>query len=222
MKIPALQIPFDAYERNRKIAGLLRDGESVLDVGGGVTGIKLFTDNPVTIVDLEVGDIKVDARDLKLKSRSYDVVVSIDVLEHIPAADRKKFVKNLIRIARSKVIVSAPHGGALHIKAEKNMLRYLAARGRKDFFLEQHVENGLPRPIALAVGKKSIIYSGDYRVSNLLFKLAHLESGNGVVDRLLLVLKRFINILFNLFVYPFWFYETEKPHTNRFYLLIKK
>lgn len=222
MKLSFLFIPFDAYERNKKISSLLKKDESILDVGGGITGIKLFVDNPVTIVDLEVGDIKMDARNLKLKNGSYDTVVSVDVLEHLRAVERKEFIKSLIRIARSRVIVSAPHGGRLHLEAEKALIKYLKQKGKKDFFLQQHVDNILPLPEGLVGGKHLVIYSGDFRVSNLLFKLAHFETGNGILDRLLLVFKRFVNVAFNIFAYPLWFYKKERSHTNRFYLLVDK
>ena len=83
MKLSNLIIPFDAYERNKKISSLIKSGESVLDVGGGATGVGLFIKNKVTIADLEGGDIKGDARKLKLPKNSYDVVVCVDTIEEL-------------------------------------------------------------------------------------------------------------------------------------------
>jgi len=220
-----LLIPFDAYERNKKVSSFLKKGEKVLDVGGGVTGIKLFVDNPVKIVDLNVGDIKMDARTLKLPTGSYDVIVSVDVLEHIPDKDRKAFIKNLVSIAKRRVIISAPYGSDKHKEAEKKFFNNMRLKGKTDFFLEQHVKYGLPKPTAKNYGinkKLTLFYSGDFRVSNFLFWLSLLESGKGIIDRPLLFLKRLINTLLNIFAYSFWFYQKPKTFTNRFYLVVDK
>lgn len=222
MKLNNLLIPFDAYERNKKIATLLDKGDKVLDVGGGITGIKLFSDNRVTIVDLEVGDIKMDARKLKLKDNSFDVVVSVDVIEHLPREDRKNFVKNLVRIAKRLVVISAPYGGKLHLAAEKRLLSRLKKIGRKDFFLKQHVKYILPKPediINKTARRAKVLYSGDFRVNNFLFWLSHYETGKSLFDRPLLVYKSAVNLVLNLFFYPFWFSDDPRPYTNRFYII---
>lgn len=218
-------LPFDAFERNKKVVAYLKRGETVLDIGGGVTGIKLFTDNPVKIVDLDVGDIKMDARKLKLPDESFDVVVSVDVLEHLPKKDRVAFIKRITKIAKRKVIISAPFGSKKHKLAEKRILDRIVRSGRSDFFLSQHVEYELPLPSleAYKLGKNSkIIYSGDFRLSNFLFSFSHLETKKGIIDRPLLILKKAMNTLFNIFLYPFWFYEKPSEYTNRFYILIDK
>jgi len=225
VKLSNLSIPFDAYERNKKIASSLHANQTVLDVGGGITGIKLFSQNKITIVDLEVGDIRMDARKLKLKPGSFDVVVSVDVLEHLPLKDRKKFVESLTKIAKDKVIISAPFGSKKHLEAEKKLLKEIKSKGRKDFFLEQHVKYVLPKPEdVINISNKAVktYYSGDFRINDYLFWLSHLETGNPIIDRLLLVYKRIVNLSLNLLYYPFLFVDNPKKHTNRFYLVITK
>lgn len=225
MKLSNLKIPFDAFERNKKVASLLQPGETVLDVGGGVTGIKLFGNNPVKIADLEVGDFKGDASNLNLPAKSFDVVVSVDTLEHIPPKDRVKFVKNLKRIAKKRVVISAPYGSRSHVKAEKDLLKKLNRIGKKDFFLEQHVEFVLPKPEQVAdikATKTKVIYSGNFKFSNLLFRFQSYESGILIWDKLMLIVRDILNILLNTLLYPFWFYEKPSERANRFYLIIEK
>ena len=220
-----LLIPFDTYERNRKISGFLEPGAKVLDVGGGATGIKTFTRASVTTVDLFEGDIKADARSLVMPSSSYETVTCIDVLEHIALTDRKKVIDNLIRIAKDKIIISAPYGSSEHELAEKALLKDISRKGIDVAFLLEHVQNGLPTPVELLSSVKheaKVFYSGDFRISNLLFRLHVYEMKDPVLNRLLYAFKRLLNIFLNTCLYTFWFSDHANRFTNRFYVIIEK
>jgi hypothetical protein len=221
--ISSYLIPFDAFERNKKVASFLKEGEEVLDVGGGITGIKFFTKNSVKTLDIGEADITADARSLTLASGSVRVVTCVDVLEHIPPKERSSFVKNLYRIAKSRLIIAAPYGSKEHEEAEKKLLSEITKRGKKVPFLEEHVKYGLPTPSDwVPGGKPKVFYAGDYRFSNLLFKLQIWETGNWAIDRVLLLVKGAVNILANLLLYPFWFYQRPSQYSNRFYVLLEK
>jgi len=221
----SLNIPFDAYERNKKVASLIPKNKKILDVGGGVTGIRLFTNNKVKIVDLDVGDIKMDIRKLSLPANSFDVVVFVDVLEHIPVKDRKKVIQKLIKIAKEKVIISAPYGSKEHIDAEKSLLNAIKKKSKEVPFLEEHVKYKLPRPQDIMPKnshKVSVFYSGDFRVSNKLLLFHLFELTNPYLNKILYYGKVSLNILLNFLFYPVWFYKNERKFANRFYVVIDK
>ena len=221
--ISSISIPFDAYERNKKVASFLKKGERVLDVGGGITGIKHFTDNPVQTLDVVEADIKADARKLSLPEGSWEVVICVDVLEHIPPKDRKAFVESLYKIASKRLIIAAPNGSGLHENAEKKLLEEIRKKGKNVVFLEEHVRNGLPTPKdANPDGNGIVFYSGDFRFSNFLFRLQVYESGYVLVDKILLALKGLVNLFANLLLYPFWFDKKPSKYSNRFYVVMEK
>ena len=222
MILPIL-IPFDAYERNRKVASFLKAGEKVLDVGGGITGIKLFTKNPVKTLDIVESDIKVDPGEIPFAEGSWDVVTCVDVLEHIAPKDRRRFVDDLYKVASKRIIIAAPNGSKFHEEAEKRLSAEIRKKGKSVVFLEEHIKNGLPTPKeANPKGGGNVFYSGDFRFSNFLFRFQLYESGNVIVDKILLILKGIVNLLANLFLYPFWFYKRPSQYSNRFYVVIDK
>jgi len=191
-----------------------------------MVGLKRFVDNPVTTVDIGEADIRVDIRKkLPFKDGSFDVVVNMDVLEHIEAGKRKGVVGELVRVARNKVIISVPFGSRAHMVAERRLVSWLRSQGKSVSFLEEHVKYGLPVPEKIFGELKyplKVLYSGDFRVSNFLFRLHLWEAGWGPVDRLAYWGRKGVNGLFNLLVYPFWFYEKPRETTNRFYVVVEK
>lgn len=221
-----ISMPFDAYERNRKIAGLVKKGETVLDVGGGTTGLKLFINNKVVTVDLETGDVKADAtKRLPFGDKSFDVVSCVDVLEHIPPAKRSSFLKNIERVGKKRIIISTPFGTPGHEAAEKKLYEELKRNKIEVSFLREHVQNGLPKPEEVYSGvnyERQVFYSGDFRVSNFLFRLHVFETKNPYIDKPLLIVKMLVNVFANLFLYPFWFSKKHTDFTNRFYVVFEK
>ncbi len=91
-KVKTILLPFDVFERHQTVAKKIKPGETVLDVGGGVEALSQFVKNKVTVSNLKGGDILADGRELPLKDNSFDVATSIDVIEHVPQKDRKRFI----------------------------------------------------------------------------------------------------------------------------------
>jgi len=222
----AISLPFDVFERHKTVAKAIRPGETVLDVGGGVDALSKFIRNRITVTNLKSGDILADARDLPMKSNSFGVVTSIDVIEHLPKQDRKKFIKELLRVGRKKVIISAPLGTKQHLEAEKKILAFLEKKGINSEYLKEHLQKNLPSEKELKnyTDKHSvkIIYSGDFRLNNFLSKMDTLSFKNPYFDKFFYFFKRLINIFLNLFYFPFCQSKEPKFFTNRIYLFIKK
>ena len=104
----------DRYQRYSEISKFIYPGETVLDVGGCEGIISKFTNNRITILDinkkeLEIAEkqgmniINTDFNNNKLKENSYDVVVSVSALEHISKDKRASYLKELKRNLKNLV-----------------------------------------------------------------------------------------------------------------------
>lgn len=125
---------------------------SVLEVGSGGLGIAPYLKRKVTGVDvyfkppffLLLKRIKGDATNLPFDNNSFNVVLSVDMLEHLPKEKREKAVYQMIRCAQEKVLIGVPCGA----KAEKQDIfldkYYQKKFGRRFSFLKEQVVFGLP------------------------------------------------------------------------------
>ncbi|BAQ34200.1 class I SAM-dependent methyltransferase [Dehalococcoides sp. THU3] len=103
------------------------NGESVLDIGCGSGSAMLFLNrrqsfdtcgidiNPVLIADAKSKSSHrqyfcQDILKLNLADRSYDTVICLELIEHLPKDDGLNLILRLERIARKKVILSTPVG----------------------------------------------------------------------------------------------------------------
>jgi 2-polyprenyl-3-methyl-5-hydroxy-6-metoxy-1,4-benzoquinol methylase len=110
------------------VTDYLRDGDSALDVGCGLGyGLDLLSIKAAEVSGIDVDEKAIAwcrSRDLGRNPRiadlraydgerlpydddSFDVVTSIDVIEHVPDYDR--FVDELLRVARRAVVISTPN-----------------------------------------------------------------------------------------------------------------
>lgn len=99
---------------------------SILDLGCGFNSYVQHLDKRMHRVGVELFDeyvakskekgihneyVSQDLRDLsRFASRSFDVVYSSDVIEHLTKEEGMRFAKEMERIARKKVIISTPNG----------------------------------------------------------------------------------------------------------------
>lgn len=140
------------YNAVVKAAGLQKSsGVKILDVGGGSESLQpyLFKKHDFTTADIHlekrsgIKQVVASAAALPFKKKSYEVVISVDALEHMQMTARKKAFGEMQRVARKKVVVAVPCGKSAE-KAEK-LLRVLASLiGRRLPWLEEHAEQGLP------------------------------------------------------------------------------
>lgn len=140
----------DKWERLTLVARLVGDdAESVLDVGGRAREMAWLL-QPSRVVSVNVtppADIVAPhGRPLPLSDASFDVVTSTDVIEHMPAVDRGAHIRELVRVARARVVLCFPVGSTEKDQAELRMR--LLLRQELDItldFLEEHIRFGLPR-----------------------------------------------------------------------------
>lgn len=131
---------------------------SVLDVGGlvfdrrgaALLPARLFLpDDDVTTLDqapLDLpGYVRGDGRRLPFPDASFDVVISCDVLEHVPAPDRPAFLGELLRVARQGLALTAPFASPEVLAAEGLLFDYIRAElGHEQIQLREHRDLGWP------------------------------------------------------------------------------
>ncbi|WP_047550612.1 class I SAM-dependent methyltransferase [Methylotenera sp. G11] len=154
-------IPFDQYQRYgiacRAIEAVRKNGHvlNILEVGANthkLLGSLLPHDNIVYLdreIPLEMrnsGDMILgDATDLILPNESFDVVVALDVFEHIPESRREAFLAHTCRVARLLTIIGAPFDSSSTVKAEQKALEYWNSLFHSPYrWLVEHAEHGLP------------------------------------------------------------------------------
>jgi len=227
MKISNFFLPFDIFCRHKTVAKLIgnQKGE-ILDVGGGVKGLNRFVKNKVVVSNLREGDVLADGRALPFADNSFSLVTSIDVLEHIPPHDREKFVSELKRVAKKRVILSFPLGTKAHIRAEKELKDFLKKKGEEVGYLEEHIANGLPTLKELEKILKNhpfqIFFGENFRLNNFLLKVQFTLGEKRVLGRFYFYFQKLINFLLNVFYYPFSLSRKPYRSTNRAYAVINK
>jgi hypothetical protein len=155
---------FDRYDRYGALARCLRASlgpgrHRVLDVGDAAGYLHSFLGDVDLIgLDLRVqperleGSIAVEADGARLPfpDRSFDAVISSDVLEHVPPAARAAFLTELSRVSADLVVVAAPFDTDGVAGVEDLVRRYAhLVTGSPQEQLEEHAACGLP-DLALA------------------------------------------------------------------------
>jgi len=151
------EVPFDQFSRQYVVLSVLSElrikGEkrfTILDVGGykGRTAEFLSGDS-VTVLDLydapDENYVKGNALDMDFPAKSFDFVVSFDVLEHIPADKRERFFDECSRVARQGVIICAPQKTVANQYAESSLNGlYMKLHHEPHQWLREHIEFGIP------------------------------------------------------------------------------
>lgn len=160
-----LRLPFDQYGRYRLISTIVDAARPhlgaplrILDVGGlavtrrgeTILPAQLFLPaDTVTVLDRPACDlpgyVQGDGRGIAFDNAAFDLVISCDTLEHIPAPDRAAFWRELLRVTRHGVILAAPFASPETVAAEALLQRYIQAElGVTQPQLAEHSAYGLP------------------------------------------------------------------------------
>jgi glycosyltransferase involved in cell wall biosynthesis len=154
-------VPFDQYQRYgvavRAIEAVRQHGTSlrILEVGSNIHQLlgRLLPNDIIDYLDLEIPEhmrgqaniIVGDATALALADKSYDIVLSLDVFEHIPQELRSAFLMHTNRVAKLLTIVGAPFDSPATAVAEQNALDFWNQLFDTPYrWLVEHAENGLP------------------------------------------------------------------------------
>jgi hypothetical protein len=150
----------DIYQRYSFLARLIDiltgDGSgalTLLDVGSGPVALtRAFVSPRFDIVRADAGQFDDPSivrlqpgEPLPFEDAAFDVAVAIEVLEHVPPAQRPILIRELQRVSRQATIVCCPVDTPEVVEAERQFSDYAkAVSGRDVDFLVEHRENGLP------------------------------------------------------------------------------
>jgi len=143
-------INWECYYRFSWLKAKLREHDdealTILDVGGatGADDLRVFmsglSGQQWTTLDInESADITADASQIPLPDLAFDIVVCLDMLEHVSSAQRLQVLSELIRVARQKVYLVYPHFS----QANESVEEYVCSYRLDDIFLKEHIENTL-------------------------------------------------------------------------------
>lgn len=126
----------------------------ILDLGGYNGLARQLLDDQVTILDVYQDDtledyIQVDKVGIPCDDDEFDIVISTDVVEHIPGDKRDRFLHDAIRVAKYATIIAAPFEHNKGEVAFEEMIAntlYRGAVGGDDYhWLQEHRDNVLPK-----------------------------------------------------------------------------
>lgn len=213
------ELPFSIYTRYQALADSINQLRQknqkfkILEVGGRGNFLQQFVPlDTVKILDVidskEENYIKGDGRSLPFANKHFDLVVSTDVLEHIPKIDRDKFINEKIRVASTAVILCAPVYSKIVSDKEKEANDYFKSFvGAEHPWLIEHIEYGLPdkETIEKIFINKNLKWSVwcNQRI-DLWFELLIGELSLSAIEaEKIPEFSKKINKIYNNFIYPF-------------------
>ncbi len=166
MTAPATELAdlsFDLYSRHRilqRVADCARathqqSALDVLDVGGFPCYAPRFLQSDRVVVADVVdpggpapgpGYIRADGTALPFADQTFDIVSSLDSLEHVPPAGREAYMGELLRVSKRYVLILAPFEQQETELAERVLTEFVRVFDEEESpQLEEHREHGLPR-----------------------------------------------------------------------------
>ncbi|MDN4620688.1 methyltransferase domain-containing protein [Paenibacillus sp. PsM32] len=156
-----INILFDQYQRYNNIKLIVDQMRTenqvfnILEVGANEhRNLENFLpDDNIKYLDISLPDhlltdpnyILGDATDMTFQDNSFDVVVALDVFEHIPENRRKNFIDELHRVSKEFFVITAPFASSSVSLAENAVNSFYKGLFKKDFiWLQEHIDNGLP------------------------------------------------------------------------------
>jgi len=151
----------DAALRYLPAAAYLREyrPRSTLDVGSGSGGLACYAGERVVELDraLPAGGgtpfpsrrVRASAAALPFRDRSFEAVVCLDLLEHVPEGERHQVLTELLRVAGLHLVLGFPSGSEAR-RAEQALDRlHRRKTGSSHPWLREHLSLGLPEAPAV-------------------------------------------------------------------------
>lgn len=120
--------------------------KTVLEIGSGGLGIAPYLNRPVVGLDknflppfhCKLQRITGIGSKIPFADKSFDVVICVDILEHVDKSERKKIIAEMTRVAAKEVIVAVPTGNK-SLEQDKELATLI------DYpFFKEHLKFGLP------------------------------------------------------------------------------
>ncbi len=154
-----LNLSFDQYQRYKIVSDIIRNiykkGSSILEVGASYQKQlnQFMPDYKIKYLDIEIPSefrndsdfILGDGTNMDFENESFDIVISIDSLEHISEKQREAYINEMLRVSKKGFIIAAPFNTNNVHNAEvdaNNTFKRLTGRDYRWLF--EHINNGLP------------------------------------------------------------------------------
>lgn len=124
----------------------------ILEVGSGSLGITPYLREKIDGLDVDfsgpktalVNPILGDATSIPFRKNSYDVVIAVDVLEHLNPESRFTTINQMLKVAKKLLVIVVPTG-ELSQKQDRDLYKLWQKIKRDDNqFLAEHTKFGLP------------------------------------------------------------------------------
>lgn len=147
-------LSFDHYQRYQYVAEIInttwKREVTILDVGGAFGQLPLFVPNHhCTVLDIVWEDhpaaIQYEGQSIPYEDGAFDVVISVDTLEHLPNEKRHQFIDELCRVSKETCILCCPFAEPHVTEAETVLREFITTQlNGNDRFLNEHVLYSLP------------------------------------------------------------------------------
>jgi len=153
----------------------LRD-KKILEVGSGDYGITSYFKAPIVGVDVAflekeknrmIEKIRYDGSIMPFADNDFDLVISVDCLEHIDPVNRLLAIKEMTRVVKENLVLVFPTGNRSY-ESDKRLASYFKkVNGYQDKFFIEHLDNNLPD---VANVKKMICEAAFFYGKNITFQ----------------------------------------------------
>ena len=145
---------FDGEQRYRTVAEILSrlsvsPEAKVLDVGGGTGGLKdllgLSSYHSLDLAGAGPGHTHASMESLPFPDASFEVVLQVDALEHVPPSIRERSLEEIARVSADVVLWLGPVENALVVEVEEDLCRAHEELfgGKTMEWLSEHRDYGL-------------------------------------------------------------------------------
>jgi SAM-dependent methyltransferase len=160
MRKTLFKLAWDTRCRNVDMRRVLArfDRPTILDAGCGEFGLAAFMPAAaITGVDIlapaSIGPglnyRQGSIIDLPFDDRSFDIAVAIDVFEHLPTELRAAAVAELVRVARTAIVIAFPAGRPARMMDEQFAERLRTSGEPLPDWLDEHLTQPYPEPDAV-------------------------------------------------------------------------
>ena len=155
-------IPFDQYQRYKTASLVIekcrkeKQSFTILEIGANEHKNleKFLPSDIINYLDIKLPEhlqkdknyILADATNMpQIKDNSFDIIIALDVFEHIPQNLRNNFLSELNRVSKELVILAGPFDEPNVSDTEKKVNEYYKKKYGEDYiWLKEHIENKLP------------------------------------------------------------------------------
>jgi len=151
----------DTALRYREVVDLIRPvyrpGAAILEVGSGSGGLADYLHAPIVGLDVAfertadrassyLTQVEGRADALPFEDASFDVVLSVEMLEHVPAGDRERVLAEMLRVLRpgGRLVVTFPADAAAARLDRTLNERFRRHHGQDHPWVIEHIREGVP------------------------------------------------------------------------------